>query len=140
MIDPAALDIDTLIARQRTGFTLEQPFYLRPDIYRLDIDRVLSRQWQYVDHVSQVEKPRREAIPVLDPAIAEVETGADDDLVAPGPHLLHLLQGGEGALRRAPAAALRRLGLDGPDVAVEHRLEALDDVTRVGEARPRRGG
>ena len=25
------------------------------------------------------------------------------------------------------------LGVDGPDVAVEHRLEALDDVARVGE-------
>ena len=41
---------------------------------------------------------------------------------------------GEDALRRAPAAALRRLGLDGPDVAVEHRLEALDDVALVGQA------
>lgn len=51
-----------------------------------------------------------------------------------GAHLLHLLQGGEDALGLAPAAALRGLGLDGPNVAVEHRLEALDDVARVGEA------
>ena len=81
-----------------------------------------------------VEKARGQAIPVLDPAVADVEAGADDDLVAAGAHLLHLLQGGGDALGLAPAAALRRLGLDGPDVAIEHQLEALDDVARVGEA------
>lgn len=37
-------------------------------------------------------------------------------------------------LRLAPALALRRLDLDEPDVAVEHRLEPLDDVALVGEA------
>ena len=80
-----------------------------------------------------MEQSRGEAIPVLDPAVADAEARADDDLVAPGPHLLHLLQGSEDALRRAPTAAFRRVGVDGPDVAVEHRLEALDDVARVGE-------
>ena len=81
-----------------------------------------------------MEQARGEAIPVLDPAGADAEAGADDDLVASGPHFLHFLQGGEDAHRLAPAAALGRLGLDGPDVAVEHRLEALDDVALVGEA------
>ena len=38
------------------------------------------------------------------------------------------------ALRRA--LALRRLGLDGADVAVEHRPVALDDVVLVVEAAP----
>lgn len=81
-----------------------------------------------------VEKSRGEAIPVLDPAVADVEARADDDLVAAGAHLFHLLQGGEDASGLATAAALRRLGLDGPNIAVEHRPEALDDVARVGEA------
>ena len=49
--------IDALIDRQRPGFSLEQPFYTSADIYRLDMDKVISRQWQYVDHVSRVPNP-----------------------------------------------------------------------------------
>ena len=49
--------IESLISRQRTGYSLEQPFYTCPEIYRLDIDRVISPQWQYVDHVSRVQNP-----------------------------------------------------------------------------------
>ena len=78
--------------------------------------------------------PWGEAIPVPHAAVADAQAGADGDIVAPGPYLLHLLEGGEDVLCLASALALRRLGLDRPDVAVEHRLETLDDMAIVGEA------
>ena len=57
MTAPVVPDIETLIARQRAGYTLEQPFYTCPEIYKLDIEHVISRQWQYVDHASRVPNP-----------------------------------------------------------------------------------
>ena len=46
-----------LIDAQRPGFTLERPFYTDPEIYRHDLDHVLSPQWHYVDHVSRIPEP-----------------------------------------------------------------------------------
>ena len=46
--------IETLLDRQRSGFTLEQPFYTREDIFRLDLEKVVTPQWHYVDHVGQL--------------------------------------------------------------------------------------
>jgi Rieske 2Fe-2S family protein len=55
---PAAVPgLDALIARQRPGFALEQPFYADPDIYRLDIERIFFHSWLYVGHVSQLPEP-----------------------------------------------------------------------------------
>lgn len=53
----AGTNLDVLLERQRLGFTLEQPFYIDPEIYRLDLERVLAQQWQYVDHVSRLPEP-----------------------------------------------------------------------------------
>ncbi len=47
-------DTKQLIARQTPGFSLEQAFYNNDDIYRLDLDKVLSTQWQFVDHESRL--------------------------------------------------------------------------------------
>ena len=46
--------VDDLIARQRSGFTLEQPFYRDPGIFRRDMERVVSRSWLYVAHESEI--------------------------------------------------------------------------------------
>ncbi len=46
--------VDDLIARQRSGFTLEQPFYRDPGIFRRDMEKVVSRSWLYVAHESEI--------------------------------------------------------------------------------------
>ena len=54
---PDGLDVQSLIARQRPGFTLEQPFYTRPEIFARDFDRIISRKWLFADHVSRIPNP-----------------------------------------------------------------------------------
>ena len=72
--------------------------------------------------------------PDLHPAPG-AQPGADDDLVARGPHLLDRLQGGGDELRLAAAFARRgRFVRAAADVAVGHGLELLDDIALVGEA------
>ncbi|MGF1609001.1 MAG: aromatic ring-hydroxylating dioxygenase subunit alpha [Kiloniellales bacterium] len=49
--------LSALIARQRPGFCLEQPFYGDPEIYRRDLERIFMRHWLYVGHVSELPWP-----------------------------------------------------------------------------------
>lgn len=46
--------IDTLVQGQQPGWSLEQPFYVAPDIFELDIERVFMRRWLYAGHVSRI--------------------------------------------------------------------------------------
>ncbi len=36
--------LEKLIARQKPGFALEQPFYGDDEIFRLDLERIIARQ------------------------------------------------------------------------------------------------
>ena len=54
---PGGLDIESLIACQRPGFSLDQPFYTHPDIFARDFERIISRKWLFVDHVSRIPDP-----------------------------------------------------------------------------------
>lgn len=47
-------DLAALIAAQKPGFSLEQPFYSDPAIYARDIERIFLRDWLYAGHVSQI--------------------------------------------------------------------------------------
>ena len=47
-------DIDRMIASYRDGYSLEQPFYLSPDIFTHDMERLLFRRWLLVDHESRI--------------------------------------------------------------------------------------
>ena len=47
-------NIADLIARQKPGWALNQAFYTDPDIYRLELDRVLMRNWIMAGHASQI--------------------------------------------------------------------------------------
>lgn len=49
--------LESLVARQRDGHTLEQPFYTDPGIFDLDLQRLVNRQWLLVDHVSAMPDP-----------------------------------------------------------------------------------
>ena len=46
--------LEALVARQKPGFALEQAFYGDEDIFKLDLERIVSKQWLYVDHASRL--------------------------------------------------------------------------------------
>jgi phenylpropionate dioxygenase-like ring-hydroxylating dioxygenase large terminal subunit len=49
-------NLDELIARHEDGHPLERPFYCEPWIFRVDVERVVSRLWHLVDHVSRIPR------------------------------------------------------------------------------------
>ena len=49
-----AESLETLVARQQPGFTLEQAFYRDPGIFRRDFEKIVTKSWLYVDHVSEI--------------------------------------------------------------------------------------
>jgi phenylpropionate dioxygenase-like ring-hydroxylating dioxygenase large terminal subunit len=48
------LDIDTLLKNHRIGYSLEQPFYTDHAIFEEEYKHILSRQWQYTDHMNRI--------------------------------------------------------------------------------------
>lgn len=48
--DPVSRLLDT----HRAGFSLAQEFYLSPDVYAADVERVFMRTWHYAGHTSQL--------------------------------------------------------------------------------------
>jgi Rieske 2Fe-2S family protein len=48
------VSMDDLVARQKPGFTLEQPFYRDPEIFKRDMAKIVSKQWLYVAHDSEI--------------------------------------------------------------------------------------
>ena len=52
-----ALPLEELVARQTPGMSLEQPFYTDAEIFERDLERIVSKQWLFVDHVSAIPKP-----------------------------------------------------------------------------------
>ena len=46
-----------LIANQKPGYPLEQPFYNDPEIYQRELERIFLRHWLYVGHHSQIPNP-----------------------------------------------------------------------------------
>ena len=46
--------LEELIAAQRPGYALEQRFYTDPDIYALEVEKVINRNWFLAGHVSEL--------------------------------------------------------------------------------------
>ena len=46
--------VEALIDGQKQGWALEQRFYTDPDIYQLEIDRIITRNWILAGHESQL--------------------------------------------------------------------------------------
>jgi Rieske 2Fe-2S family protein len=46
-----------LIARQRAGWSLEQMFYISPEIYELERNGWLAKQWYVLGHCSEISEP-----------------------------------------------------------------------------------
>ncbi len=49
--------IAELIASQKTGYSLDQRFYTDPEIYELEIEKIINRNWILAGHVSQLPEP-----------------------------------------------------------------------------------
>ena len=49
--------VEELIASQKPGYSLEQRFYTDEDVYELEIERVINRNWILAGHVSELAKP-----------------------------------------------------------------------------------
>ncbi len=49
--------IDELIAGQKPGYALEQRFYTDPQIYDLEVDRIVARNWVLAGHQSELPEP-----------------------------------------------------------------------------------
>ena len=46
-----------LLRERRGGFSLQQPFYIDPDFFRLDLELVWYRDWLFVGHDCEIAKP-----------------------------------------------------------------------------------
>ena len=46
-----------LIRDRRDGFSLQQPFYIDPDFFRLDLELIWYRDWLFVGHDCEIAKP-----------------------------------------------------------------------------------
>jgi len=46
-----------LVGRQRPGMSLEQPFYTDRTIFETDLEKIVAKQWLFVDHVSAIPEP-----------------------------------------------------------------------------------
>jgi Rieske 2Fe-2S family protein len=49
--------LDELIASHKPGHALDQPFYTDPEIYDLEIERVVTQNWILVGHQSELPEP-----------------------------------------------------------------------------------
>jgi len=49
--------IRELIACQKPGWSLEQRFYTDPEIYQLELDQIVMRNWIFAGHQSEVAEP-----------------------------------------------------------------------------------
>ncbi len=50
-------DMLRLLRNRRPGFSLEQPFYIDPDFYKLDLELLWYRDWLFIGHDCEVAKP-----------------------------------------------------------------------------------
>ena len=50
----ATSSIEALIAAQKPGHALDQRFYTDPDIYELELEKVIARNWFLAGHVSEL--------------------------------------------------------------------------------------
>ncbi|MDZ7769895.1 MAG: aromatic ring-hydroxylating dioxygenase subunit alpha [Woeseiaceae bacterium] len=49
--------IKELIRQQQPGWSLDQRFYTDPDIYELEVERIISRNWILAGHESELPEP-----------------------------------------------------------------------------------
>jgi phenylpropionate dioxygenase-like ring-hydroxylating dioxygenase large terminal subunit len=56
MSGTAAIDLKSLIANRRPGWSLPQPFYTAPTIFSEDVRRVYRTEWLFAGHISRIPR------------------------------------------------------------------------------------
>ncbi|MER9826675.1 aromatic ring-hydroxylating dioxygenase subunit alpha [Mesorhizobium sp. M0115] len=51
------ITVEGLAAKQRVGHSLDRAFYVDQSIFERDLQKVFSKQWLFVDHVSRIPAP-----------------------------------------------------------------------------------
>ena len=46
-----------LLRNRREGFSLPQPFYVDPDVFRIDLETIWMREWLFVGHDCELREP-----------------------------------------------------------------------------------
>jgi phenylpropionate dioxygenase-like ring-hydroxylating dioxygenase large terminal subunit len=54
---PDDITIEELIASQKSGYALDQRFYIDDDIYELEVERIINRNWILAGHDSELAEP-----------------------------------------------------------------------------------
>jgi Rieske 2Fe-2S family protein len=52
-----SMDLDTLLAECRPGFSLPQPFYVDERLYQRELERIFYGRWLFAGHSCQVTRP-----------------------------------------------------------------------------------
>lgn len=74
--------VDELIASHKPGYALDQRFYTDPEIYDLEIDRVVTRNWILAGHQSELPEPGDFKVLNVANESAIIVRGSDGELKA----------------------------------------------------------
>jgi len=74
--------IAELIANHKPGYSLDQRFYTDPDIYALELERIVYRNWIMAGHVSQLPEPGDFKVMKVAGESAIIVRGSDGELKA----------------------------------------------------------
>lgn len=74
--------IADLISGHRPGYSLHQRFYSDPDIYALEVEKIINRNWVLAGHVSQLPAPGDFKVLKLAAESAIIVRGKDGELKA----------------------------------------------------------
>ncbi len=72
--------IAELIRDQKPGYSLDQRFYTDPDVYELELERIIYRNWILAGHVSEVPEPGDFKVLNVAGESAIIVRGSDGDL------------------------------------------------------------
>ena len=74
--------VDALIASQKPGFSLDQRFYTDPEIYELEVERIINRNWILAGHQSEFPEPGDFKVFNVAKESAIIVRGSDGELKA----------------------------------------------------------
>jgi phenylpropionate dioxygenase-like ring-hydroxylating dioxygenase large terminal subunit len=74
--------LNELIASQKAGFALDQRFYTDPEIYELEVERIVNRNWILAGHQSEFPEPGDFRVLNVAGESAIIVRGSDGELKA----------------------------------------------------------
>ena len=74
--------LQELIANRKPGWSLDQRFYTDPEMYELELQKILLRNWFLVGHVSQIPNNGDFIVGTLDKESAIIVRGSDGEVKA----------------------------------------------------------